>query len=104
MADLRERCVDERGLPRAGFADANGDAVVQIAQHFAMARREKQKLRVRRQLERQFTKSVEGLIHKTMSSVPAIAILGRAWSGSSRTLPTIARPESSRSTSGSRFQ
>ena len=61
--------MQERGLARSGFTNQDGDgfrrgqAVLKISERLPVQRREKQKLRVRRDLERQLPKPVEFLIH-----------------------------------------
>src|SRR5439155_685530 len=67
----------ERRLAGARLADELRDRlrrrqpVLEMAQRLAMLRREEQKLRVRRQLERRFAKAVIPLVHRLLARGPA---------------------------------
>ena len=64
-----QRGAQEGCLARAGFTQQQGErlgrrqAVLNIAERFEVPRRQEEKLRVRRELERKLAETVEGLIH-----------------------------------------
>ena len=68
VADTGQRRSNERGLTGAGFAEnqreafGRGQGVAEIAEGLALLRREEQKARVRREVERRLEESEEGSV------------------------------------------